>query len=297
MIHTYFSWVHFIQSERNLGFAVANNLGAKYCRGRNLLFLNPDTEVRDSALQNLLRFLDETPSAGIAGPKLLNPDSSVQTSCVQSFPTILNQALDSERLRRLLPESALWGNGVLLQALQNPVPVEVVAGACLMIKTEVFERAGCFNQVFFMYAEDVDLCFQTRQGGWQTYYVPSACVVHHGGQSSDNQTQTHFAAIVMRESILRFFVLRRSPLYGLSYRAITAAGAIVRVGLLRTRMVATMPKGRTRLRVALRKWTKTLRWAIGLEQWSKQLRQGTIDEDTNSTAGRRIACCSAAERE
>jgi GT2 family glycosyltransferase len=271
IVETHFPHVRFVQSEENLGFSGANNLGVRYCRGRNLLFLNPDTEFLGSVVGPLISFLDGTPDAGIVGPKLLNSDLSVQTSCIARFPSIVNQTLDSEVMRRAFPTLPLWGIRPLLHEPAFPVPVEVVVGACLMIKAEVFERLGGFDPHYFMYAEDVDLCFSAHQIGWKTFYVPSACVVHHGGCSSNVQTESHFSAIVMRESVLRFFRSKRGSLYGNVYRWLTASAAIFRMGLLCVMLPIANKEQRASRKISLRRWKRILLWAAGLEKWATQL--------------------------
>jgi len=105
MLNREFPEVRFVQSQSNVGFASANNLGAGLAMGRFLLFLNPDTEVVGDALDKLVKALEQQPDAGLAGARLLNTDGSLQTSCIQSFPTILNQVLDCEWLRRLFPRA------------------------------------------------------------------------------------------------------------------------------------------------------------------------------------------------
>src|SRR5215475_8918812 len=103
MLRAEFPKVHFIQNDKNLGFAAANNLGFESTAGRNILFLNPDTEVIGPAIDTLVEFVDHNPKAGVVGGKLLNTDKSIQTSCIQRFPTILNQVLDADLLRKLFP--------------------------------------------------------------------------------------------------------------------------------------------------------------------------------------------------
>jgi len=278
VVRAHFPAVRFIQSDTNLGFSGANNLASKTCRGRNLLFLNPDTEIVGPALQTLVSFLDSTPAAGIAGPKLLNTDLSIQTSCIQRFPTILNQVFDSEALRSSFPKSSFWGTRPLLID-STPVKVEVIVGACLMIKASVFSQIGCFHSDYFMYAEDVDLCFSARQAGWKSFYVPASRVVHHGGGSSDNQTENHFAAIVMRESVLKFFARKRGRVYAALFRSATAAAALCRVGLLAILVPFARNGHRLSRRVALRRWIKLFRWAIGGEKWASQLGRKNDDKD------------------
>src|SRR5258708_473456 len=120
----------FVQSEKNVGFARANNLGFEHASGEVVWFLNPDTEFLDGAGDALLHCLVNSPDAGILGARLLNTEGSLQTSCVQALPTVLNQTLDCEFLRRLFPHSSLWGMSPLWSATK-PVEVEGISGASL----------------------------------------------------------------------------------------------------------------------------------------------------------------------
>ena len=151
-----FPAVKFIQANDNLGFPKANNRAYSCAKGDVILFLNPDTEIRGGMILNLWQSLRHLPQAGIVGAKLLNADGTVQTSCIQSFPTILNQVLDSELLRRWFPTARLWGMAALFKEGMQPEEVDIVSGACLMVKREVFERVGFFSTYCFMYVEDVE---------------------------------------------------------------------------------------------------------------------------------------------
>ena len=260
----------FIQCSTNLGFAKANNLGAREAKGQNLLFLNPDTEIIGDALYRMSSFLDATPQAAIAGCRLLNTDLSLQTSCVQAFPSILNQALDADYLRRAFPNLRLWGTRAFLGD-GNPAEVEVIAGACLMIKAAVFRAIGEFSSNYFMYAEDVDLCFKAKQAGYRNYYLGDSCVVHHGGRSSDKKPENNFASIMMRESLLEFMRIRRGRLYAAAYQLSTIVIALARLLLLIVALPFTLRKqDRAPLRLAFAKWVSVLRWGLGMEPWSRQ---------------------------
>ena len=149
MVESEFPGVIFIQSHQNLGFSGANNLGFTRSKGRNILFLNPDTEVIGPAVEAMSLWLDSQGDAGAVGVKLLNSDLSLQTSCIQAFPTILNEALDSERLRELFPKAALWGTRPLFATSATPEAVEVISGACLMAKRSVLEKVGGIQQRLF----------------------------------------------------------------------------------------------------------------------------------------------------
>lgn len=271
MLATEFHSARFIQSGGNLGFARANNLAFQASSGRNVLFLNPDTEVIGSALERLAAFLDNNPRAGIAGPKLLNSDGSIQTSCIRSFPTILNEAFDTDFLRRLFPRSRWWGMGPLFENRTIPVAVDAVSGASLMVRRNVFEAAGLFTTSYFMYAEDVDLCYKARRAGWENVFVPDAVVKHHGGQSTRAQDDDNFSDIVLRESRLRFFQDRRSAIYAFLYRVSTMVVAAARLMLLSGVWLASGTERRHSIRSSFRKWVRVLRWSIGMERWALRI--------------------------
>ena len=261
--------VKFIQCSTNLGFAKANNRGASEAKGRHLLFLNPDTEIVGDALYRMSSFLDANPQAAIVGCRLLNSDLSLQTSCVQAFPSIVNQALDSEFLRRTFPKLPLWGTRAFLT--NGASDVEVIAGACLMIRSDVFKAIGEFSSNYFMYAEDVDLCFKAREAGYRNYYLGDCCVVHHGGRSTEKKPENNFTSIMMRESLLEFMRTRRGKLYAAAYHLSIILTALARLSLLTAAVPFTLSRqNRAALLVAVAKWARVLRWGLGMEAWSRQ---------------------------
>jgi N-acetylglucosaminyl-diphospho-decaprenol L-rhamnosyltransferase len=262
--------LHFIQSDTNLGFARANNEAFKACHGENILFLNPDTVVIGFAIETLHQQLCSLPSTGLVGAKLLNRDGTIQTTYIRAFPTILNQVLESEMFRGLFPRSRLWGTAPLFDALEGPCEVDAVSGACVMIKRSVFESVGMFSAEYFMYSEDIDLCYKARRDGWKTYYIPTAVVTHYGGESSSKSPVSVLSSVMMLESRWRFFVKTRSRWYGNLYRLFMGMASMVRIGIA----VILWPLGvlagrRSRVEVVLRNWTARLRWAFGGEKWVK----------------------------
>jgi GT2 family glycosyltransferase len=271
MIRKEFPAVRFIQSQENLGFARGNNLGVEHSTGRMLLFLNPDTEVVGPALECMVACLESVPDAGVVGPKLLNSDLSIQTSCLQSFPSILNQVLDTEYLRAIFPKCSLWGNRVLFEDSRDPVPVEGISGACLMVRRSVFEKVGRFSPEYFMYGEDMDLCYRVQKTGRRNYYIGDATVVHHGGKSSNSQSDNQFSSLMMRESLLKFLRAHRGNVYARVFQSATAVAALCRLSLLAVAMVLPLTLHRRHsLSLAFAKWARVFRWAIGLETWVKQ---------------------------
>jgi N-acetylglucosaminyl-diphospho-decaprenol L-rhamnosyltransferase len=260
-----FPQVRTARSESNLGFAGANNVGAEMASGNYLLFLNPDTRVLGTAIPTMLKQLKSSPNGGAIGCKLLNTDGSIQTSCIQRFPTILNQLLDLEFLRTKLPMWSFWGIAPLYSDTETPVKVEVISGACLMISREAFYEAGRFSDRYFMYAEDVDLCYEVQKTGRHTLYTGAAEVIHHGGGTSKSRKGNAWVAIMQREAILRFCRKTRGSWYAMAYRAATAVNAACRLTLLGI----TFPFRKIFIQQRIihsssSKWAGVLKWALGL---------------------------------
>jgi GT2 family glycosyltransferase len=263
MLAREFPEARFIQCQSNVGFARANNLGYEQARGEVVCFLNPDTELAGPALNVLHRALASVPGAGIIGAKLMNTNGTLQISCVASFPTILNQVLDFEVLRRAFPRLGLWGMAPLFCAGEELAEAEVLSGACLMMARATFEKIGRFSEDYFMYSEDVDLCYKAHRAGAKNYYMPAAVVVHHGGGSSGSSA-SGFSAVMMRESRWRYFRKFRGRTYAAGYRLSMAAAAVVRCGLLAPAMPLASAQRRMGLKNSLHKWLNIFRWAAGL---------------------------------
>jgi hypothetical protein len=270
MLRETYPQVRFIQSIENIGFARANNVAFHVSKGGCVLFLNPDTELMGPAINIMYDQLQRIPDVGAVGCKLLNSDGTVQTSCIQSMPTILNQILDSDFLRARWPKSALWGTSPLYAGDGGPKVVNAIAGACVMMRREIFEQVGLFSEDYFMYAEDIDLCHKIKRTGCQNYYVPEATMIHHGGGSSQTAA-SDFSVVMMRESIWRFLRKTRGRIYGLGYRASMLVSSFVRLALL----VALFPIHGARRHHpswnhSFQKWRAILRWSLKREEWVKQ---------------------------
>jgi N-acetylglucosaminyl-diphospho-decaprenol L-rhamnosyltransferase len=258
--------VHFIQSEKNLGFAKANNAAFLKLSGQFVLFLNPDTEVLGSAVNLMFDFSKQHSNAGAVGCKLLNADTTVQTSCIQSFPTILNQILDSELLRKLCPKSPLWGNAPLVGIQNKPEEVEAISGACMMIKRSVFEQVGLFSENYFMYTEDIDLCYKISQAGYENYYVPGATVIHFGGGSSMKQNENYFSTVLMKESSFIFFLKTKGRTYATLYKISMTFASLIRLTVLLFSLPwLVFTTKRNALYHSFGKWQKILSWSLGRE--------------------------------
>jgi hypothetical protein len=268
MVKLEFPQAIFLQSDHNLGFAGANNLAFTRSQGRNLLFLNPDTEIQGAALQTLVSSLESIPQAGMVGARLLNSDFTLQTTCVVALPSILNQALSSNYLRKTFPKWRIWGMRPLFAAGKVPLPAEAISGACMVAKREAIAQVGAFSTDYFMYSEDMDLCVKIAKAGWRIYYVPEARIVHHAAGSSSSREESNFSSIMLRESLTRFMELHRGHWYAIVYRCSTAFIAACRILLLVAALpIVIHPRGYHFLSRAFSKWCGVLAWCLGLTQW------------------------------
>ncbi len=257
-----FPAVRLVKSDSNVGFAGANNLGFGQSTGRYVLLLNPDTKLIGPAINIMLDRIKALPDAGVVGCKLLNTDLSISTTSIQKFPTILNQLLSAEPLRLRFPNCFLWDIGPLFSENSAPVKVDVIPGACMMLKREVFERAGLLTEDYFMYAEDIDLNYKTRKLGFSSYYVGDAQIVHHGGRSSSRQEISQWSTVMTYRAMLKFYRISRGNVYGAAYRFTMGCAAVVRLILL----ALMFPFGdRLGIRWASAKWSTILKWSLGIE--------------------------------
>jgi GT2 family glycosyltransferase len=270
MVREAFPRVLFVQSEQNIGFARANNLGVNHSTGCMLAFLNPDTEVERGALDELYRASHSLARRGIVGCRLLNTDRTLQRSCVMPSPTIANQVLDSDFLQVTFPRCPVWLSALTYDGTTSPSIVDAVSGACMLVSRDVLHGLGGFSTDYFMYAEDLDLCCKAMNAGLQNYYVPTAQIVHHGGGSS-RHSRSSFSNVMMRESLLRLMKKIQGPIYARLYRASMGVSAICRLAMLALLSPLLLVMHRLiQLRAAFGKWLAILRWSIGLERWVKQ---------------------------
>lgn len=271
MVSMEFPTVIFIQGEQNWGFAGGSNRAFQQCVGRNVLFLNPDTELVGDALHTMLVVLKDQQNAGVVGPQLVNPDLSVQLNCMRAIPTILNQFFDSSLTRKALAKFDFGGVNPLTKGSSNPVSVEMLPGTCVMLRREVFDQAGRFNEKYFMYAEDVELSYRVKSAGWTNYYVVNATVIHHGGYSSRQTSESFFSTIMMNEAVWQFLRGTRGHWYGALHRIATALAAILRLTVLW--VLCFLPRRleiRSRAARSSRKWIMVWRWSVGLEGWCRE---------------------------
>lgn len=183
MVEREFPQVRLIRNSANLGFARASNQALRQAQGRNLLLLNNDTLLPPGSFDHLLEFSSRHPQAGILGPKVLNRDGSLQKQCRRSYALPWDLFCYFTGLAALFPHSPLFARYLMTYRNEDEThEADAVSGSCMLIRREVMDQIGLLDERFFAYQEDADYCFRARQAGWQVFYVPSAQVVHYGGQ-------------------------------------------------------------------------------------------------------------------
>jgi hypothetical protein len=191
IVREHYPWVHLIENGTNVGFARANNQAIKQAHGRYLLLLNSDTTVHPGTLTQLLTFMDTHPEAGACGARLLNADGTLQPSC-QPMLTPEREFWRLTFLEQARPQATYpmhtWG-------IKTPRRVEVIKGACLMLRRTALDQVGLLDDGYFMYTEEVDLCYRLAQTGWTLWYVPAAVVTHFGEGSSRQVAETMYVQL------------------------------------------------------------------------------------------------------
>ncbi|MBL7021662.1 MAG: glycosyltransferase family 2 protein, partial [Nitrospinaceae bacterium] len=177
--------IQVIQNFTNVGFAKANNQAVLSAQGETLLFLNPDTILTDQAIEKMVAHLESNPDIGALGPKVLNTDGSLQYSC-RRFPTLMTGFFNRySLLSRWFPDNP-YTVRYLMKDFSHDENREVdwLSGCCLMVPHAVFEKSGGFDEHYFLFNEDVDLCRVIQQNGFKVMYFPFAEITHHVSTSN-----------------------------------------------------------------------------------------------------------------
>ena len=183
-IHNRFPDVKMIKNSENLGFGKAVNQAARVATNDYLLILNPDTVIQEDTIATFVHYMKDHPEAGLIGPKILNPDGSLQLTCKRSFPTPGIALPKLLGLSKVFPKSKWAGKYNLTYLNQEEVhSVDAVSGSCMFLQRKLFIDIGGFDERFFMFGEDIDLCYRIKESGNEIYYVPRTKIIHYRGES------------------------------------------------------------------------------------------------------------------
>lgn len=186
MVRKDFPQTHLLENNCNAGFAKGNNTGIAAAKGKYILLLNSDTSIIGNALEELALFLDTHPEVAVVAPRLVYPDFTDQ-GVARTFPAPVNALFGRKTLlTKLFPNNKYSRKYLLSRAHNSDEPFEVdwVSGACLMVRTEVIESVGLLDDNFFMYWEDLDICFRIKSRGWKIICIPESKVIHYEGKST-----------------------------------------------------------------------------------------------------------------
>jgi hypothetical protein len=185
MLADNFPWVKVIANRRNLGFAAAQNKGLGMGRGRYLFSLDSDTYITEDTFSAMVRFMDQYPQAGAAGAKLLSPDGVRQYSRRRFPPSIWPVFYRGSFLKNIIPPSAQVRYYEMSDVeLDSETEVDWVYGGNIIFRRQALEKAGLFDERFFIYCEDIDISYRLQEHGWKRYFVPEARIFHYGQQGT-----------------------------------------------------------------------------------------------------------------
>jgi GT2 family glycosyltransferase len=228
--------VKIIANQENVGFSRANNQGIRQCQAEFIALLNPDAVVQPFAIKRLVDFLNTHPETGIVGPRLLNADGTPQGSCYP-FPTLTRE------LWRLLHLDKIHSFGSYNQSnwdLTRPQEVDSIQGACMLIRREVFDQIGLLDEDYFMYTEEIDFCYRAKKAGWKIVWLPTAEVIHYGGQSTRQAATSMF--LQLYRSKLLFFRKHYGRLVAWIYKLIIFFVSLIRLTLTPFAWLEKLPK-------------------------------------------------------
>jgi hypothetical protein len=184
MVRNEFAEIKLIETGTNLGFAGANNVAMRVASGRYILLLNSDAFLQPCSLRLAVEHMDATPKAGLGGARLIGEDGAWQPSA-RMFPAPLHEMITHFGLAAKYPKSKFFGRADRTWADQNqPAAVDWVPGAFMIIRKTVLDETGLFDEAFFLYYEETDLCRRIRAAGHQVWYWPDIVVIHIGGEST-----------------------------------------------------------------------------------------------------------------
>jgi GT2 family glycosyltransferase len=261
MVEKDFPEMELIRSGGNIGFARANNLAVPKAASEFVLFLNPDTELRADTLRKMVEFLRVRRDVGALGCKIRDASGEYQELGIQRFPTPATEFL------RILLFSAKTRKkfGSIFPYHDPHMSGEVIKlfGACLLVRKDVLDKVGSFDERFFMYCEDVDLCQRILAAGWKLYYMSDVEILHLGASASST-APGQFAVLMTCESFSKLMRKHYGALGSVAYRGVTLGGAQLRLLMLLGMRV--LRGANSAVNGSVRKYATTSKWALGLQK-------------------------------
>lgn len=212
MISERFPAVRVMANSQNVGFPKACNQAISQAKGRYILLLNPDTLVVGDAISKLANFMDGKSDCGAAGPKVLNPDGSLQLACRRSFPDPLAALFRVTYLSRLFPRHPLFAKyNLTYEDPDQVLEVDGVSGSAMMVRGSAVDVVGMLDDEWFMYGEELDWCWRIKQAGMSVFYYPGSVIFHYHGAAS--RLRPVKATIALHHGLYLFYRKHIAPQY------------------------------------------------------------------------------------
>lgn len=212
-VQCYFPAIKIVPNCENIGFAKANNRAIAHASGRNILFLNPDTIISEDTLINCVSFMDQLPLAGAIGIRMIDGRGQFLKESKRGFPTLWASLCKMSGLTRVFPSSSIFARYYMGHLPENQnQEVDSLSGAFMMVKKQVLDTTGGFDEMFFMYAEDIDLSFRIKKAGFQNYYFSTSTILHFKGESTTKDARY---IKLFYKAMIQFVEKHYSPLQAL----------------------------------------------------------------------------------
>jgi GT2 family glycosyltransferase len=219
--------VRFIALDHNPGFAKANNLAFQQCSGRYVLFLNPDTIIAEDTLTKTIAFMEAHPDAGALGIRMIDGSGRFLPESKRGFPSPFTSLCKQLGLHKLFPHSKIFARYYLGHLPSHETnEVEVLAGAFMLLRKDVLDSVGSFDEQFFMYGEDIDLSYRITLAGWKNYFFADSSIIHFKGESTAKQSLQYVK--VFYQAMLLFVKKHFHGRGALLYRLLLYAGIALR---------------------------------------------------------------------
>lgn len=193
-----------IRNDENFGFSKANNQAIKKATGDYILFLNPDTLIRENVIAEMITFMEINDRVGAVTCRVELPNGQLDDSCHRGFPTPWNAFCYFSGLAKMFPCSKLFSGYSLGWLDINSVhEIDACAGAFMMVRREAGEKIGWWDEDYFWYGEDLDFCYRLKQKGWKIFFVPSVSILHYKGVSGGIKRISQHVSTATRETKIR----------------------------------------------------------------------------------------------
>jgi GT2 family glycosyltransferase len=269
MVKKNFPLVNVIENAENLGFARANNIGIQASKGRYVCLINSDITIMDDCFGRLMSFMDSSPCVGMAGPKILNADLTLQHSC-RHFPSIWNNLCQSLGLNHLFPKSAFFSDWIMdYWNHDNIKSVDALSGCFWIIRRKALEEIGLLDEDFFFYGEDLDWCKRMHKANWDIAFYPGAEAMHLGGASSAAAPIKFY--LELQKADLQYWRKHHGRIGKISYAAIILLRETIRV-ITRGLQYVFWPSKRETFGFKLQRSIASICMVLGLKKDRLQVR-------------------------